>query len=212
MAICAAAAFWQIIRIPQLPVLPAWQWILLFSIPVAACLYYGLWTKVPKLRTIGWLKPFLIGYVWAGTVGLLPVSILIVENKTPAIQGGFIFWLLLKNWMFCAVNAIIFDIKDYADDANQEIKTFVVRVGLRKTIFLVVIPLLMIGFFSFLLFALHHRFHMVTILLNAIPFLLLCYIAFTMQQRKNILYYLIVIDGVLLVKSLCGITAALLSV
>lgn len=196
----------------RVPVFPAWQWLLLLSIPLAAALYYGMWTHAPHLRNIGWLKPFLIGYVWAGAVGLFPISFLMTEEKVQAVPNGLMLWLFLKNWMFCAVNAILFDLKDYADDANKEIKTFVVRVGIRKTIFLIIIPLLLTGFISFLLFASYHHFHMAVILVNTIPFLLLIYIAFTMQQRKGILYYLIVIDGVLLVKACCGIAGSLLAV
>ncbi len=196
--------------IRHIPKLPVWQWFLLLTIPLAATLYYGMWTYAPRLRNIGWLKPFLIGYVWAGAVVLLPVSFLMIEEKTHNVPNGFMLWLFLKNWMFCAVNAILFDLKDYADDANKEIKTFVVRAGLRKTIFLIIIPLLLTGFISFILFASYNHFGIAVILINALPFLLLIYIAFTMQQRKNILYYLVVIDGVLLVKACCGIAASLL--
>lgn len=209
--LCVGGIGWQLLYIQNLSILSFGQWLALLSIPGAAIMYYGLWSRAPQLRNIGWLKPFLIGYVWAGAVGLLPVSLLLLENKTTTIPENFMYWLFLKNWMFCTVNAIIFDIKDYADDSNREIKTFVVQAGLRKTIFLIIIPLLIAGFLSFLLFAFYNQFGFLRILLNALPFLLLLYIAFSMQQRKKILYYLIVIDGALLIKSICGIAAAVLS-
>lgn len=110
--------------------------------------------------------------------------------------------------MFCSVNAIMFDLKDYADDANKDIKTFVVKIGLRKTIFVILIPLLLLGFISFLFFSWYNHFNLVTIAMNALPFLLLLYLAFSLHKRRPILYYLVVIDGALLVKAVCGIIAA----
>jgi hypothetical protein len=40
-----------------------------------------------------------------------------------------------------------------------------------------------------------------------IPFVALIAVAYSMHRRKSIFYYLIVIDGLMLVKALCGITA-----
>lgn len=202
---------YQLMTLKNLSLISLWQWCLLISIPAAGSLYYGLWYPgARRLRNIGWLKPFLIGYVWAGVVCLLPVWILTMEEKIHHLPAGFMFWLFVKNWMFCTVNAILFDLKDYADDANREIKTFVVRVGLRKTIFTILVPLTLTGFLSFLFFSLYNHFHWITILINTIPFVLLLAVAFSMQKRKSILYYLVVIDGILLVKAFCGITAAII--
>ena len=32
-----------------------------------------------------------------------------------------LWWLFIKNFMFCTVNAIMFDIKDYAHDSNKQL-------------------------------------------------------------------------------------------
>ncbi|MCX2573234.1 UbiA prenyltransferase family protein [Pedobacter sandarakinus] len=114
-------------------------------------------------------------------------------------------WLFIKNWMFCTVNAIIFDIKDYPTDANKHLRTFVVRYGLRKTIFNILIPLLIVGLLSLGIFADYKDFAWPQVLCNVLPFLLTIYVAYTMHKRKNILYYLMVIDGLILFKALCGI-------
>ena len=103
----------------------------------------------------------------------------------------------------------MFDIKDYAADHNQQLKTFVVRVGLRRTIFLIIIPLSCLGLFTFELYAIMHHFSILRIVINTIPFILLLVVAYSLHRRKNILYYLAVIDGLLLVKSICGIAASL---
>lgn len=188
--------------------IPVIYWIILASIPVAGLLYYGMAPgklRLPNLRNTGWLKPFVIGYVWAAVVGVLPVAMLIVEEKITSVHYGLMFWLFIKNWMFCTVNAIMFDIKDYADDSNRQLKTFVVRVGLRQTIFSILIPLLLLGACSVYLFALHRNFGTVPVILNLVPFACLLVVAYTLQRRKAILYYLVVIDGLLLIKALCGI-------
>jgi hypothetical protein len=96
--------------------------IMLLTVPLAAVLYYGLLPQSMlrlNLRNTGWLKPFVIGYVWAGCVSLFPVIVQITEHNTHIEKPGLMLWLFIKNWMFCTVNAIMFDMKDYADDANK---------------------------------------------------------------------------------------------
>jgi hypothetical protein len=194
--------------------LPALYWIIVFGILGVAILYYGLLPAYffnLNLRNTGWLKPFIIGFMWACTANVLPLIVLKIQRGVEFPAEVLWVWLFVKNWMFCTVNAIMFDIKDYAIDANQELKTFVVRVGIRKTILSILIPLLLIGMLSLLIFTSYERFPVQTIVINLIPFLLTLLVAFSMQHRKQILYYLIVIDGLILVKALCGILAAWIS-
>lgn len=106
--------------------------------------------------------------------------------------------------MFITVLCIMFDIKDYATDANQQLKTFVVTYGLRRTIFYIIIPLTILGLSAFLTYALTHHFSVGRIGLNFIPFLLILTVAFSLQKRRSIFFYLIIIDGLMLVKGLCG--------
>ena len=113
--------------------------------------------------------------------------------------------------MFCTVNAIMFDIKDYAIDANLELKTFVVRIGIRKTIFYILLPLLSIGVISLLIFAYVRNFPAIRVVFNLLPFLLTMLVAFSMHHRHRILYYLIVIDGLIFVKAICGIIGILIA-
>ena len=106
--------------------------------------------------------------------------------------------------MFISVLCIMFDIKDYAMDYNAQLKTFVVKFGLRKTIFFIIIPLSLIGFGTFLTFGYVNHFPMQRLFFNGIPFLLLIAVAYSLHHRKSVLYYLIIIDGLMLVKALCG--------
>ena len=120
------------------------------------------------------------------------------------------FRFFIKNFMYISLLAILFDIKDYAADHNLKLKTFVVRMGLHKTIFLIIIPLTILGFISLLIFAFLMHFPPWRIIINSIPFVLLVIVSWTMTSRKSILYYLAVIDGLMLLKALCGIFAYLL--
>jgi 4-hydroxybenzoate polyprenyltransferase len=161
-----------------------------------------------NLRRTGWFKAFVIGFVWAGCVNLFPVTMLRIEQGITIQEPGLLVWLFVKNWMFCTVNAIMFDIKDYESDANIELKTFAVRFGLQRTIFYVLVPLLLIGMASFITFAVYRHFSIFTMLFNFIPFACLLAVAFSLQRPRKILYYLIVIDGLLLVKAFCGIAGS----
>jgi len=209
--ICTALAlklfyenFNQIVRLSLV------EWLAILSTVLAGVLYYGLLPGTLKglnLRNIGWLKPILIGFVWACCANILPLIMLKIETGHIHYDEFIWFWLFVKNWMFCTVNAIIFDIKDYPTDANKHLKTFVVRLGLRKTIFYLLIPLLMIGIVSLYMFVSYKGFGMIPLLINLLPFLLTIYVAYSMRRRKKILYYLIVIDGLILFKAICGIIA-----
>ena len=183
------------------------EWILILVFPTVAFLYYGVDIKIYNriiLRNIGWLKPFIIGFVWAGMVTVYPVLFytIIHESHFAITQYGFL--LFIKNGMFITMLCVLFDIKDYATDSNQQLKTFVVKAGLRKTIFSFVIPLTCIGLGSFMLYGFLHHFHPVKIILNMIPFMLLIFFAYSLHKPKSIMYYLILIDGLMLVKAVCG--------
>jgi hypothetical protein len=187
--------------------LPVKNLLLMFVFPVAAALYYGINHKrfaEYKLRNIGWMKPFIIGFVWAGLVTVYPILFYNIENETnylPSLIGLFLF---IKNFMFVTVLCIMFDIKDYAADHNRQLKTFVVKAGLRNTIFLILIPLCIAGLASFMYYAAIRGFSNEKILLNVVPFLLLIIVAYSLHRRKSIFYYLVVIDGLMLIKALCG--------
>jgi len=185
-----------------------WQWLVIAAFPVVALLYYGLPSgplKKYNLRQTGWLKPFIIGFVWAGAITIYPLIFCQLETGRPYVLTFIGMLLFIKNLMFISVLGIMFDIKDYAADHNRRLKTFVVRVGLRKTLFLIIMPLSIFGFLSFLAYATINHFHPVRILFNSIPFILLLIVAYSMHRRKSIMYYLVVIDGLMLLKAICGI-------
>ena len=190
--------------------LPIVYWLLMLMLFLSSLLYYGLLPKAifkVNLRNTGWLKAFVIGFVWAGCVGLVPLVILQMEGTAHHVDSVLLMWLFVKNWMFCTVNAIMFDLKDYADDSNMQLKTFVVRFGLIKTINYVLIPLTVVGALAMVAFIQYRHFSPLQILINLIPFVLLLLVSYSMRREKSIFYYLIVIDGLVLIKAVCGILA-----
>ncbi|MCE3230055.1 MAG: hypothetical protein K0S32_4606 [Bacteroidetes bacterium] len=172
--------------------------------PLVGLLYYGVSGTRYSLRNIGWLKPFVIGFAWAGLVTFYPVIFYNVHNNIPyeiTVIGNLLF---LKNFMFVSVLCIMFDIKDYASDSEFKLNTFVVKFGLRKTIFFIILPLCVIGLGTFVFYGIIQHFHPMRITLNVLPFLLLILTTYTLSVRRSLLYYLIVVDGLMLVKGICG--------
>ena len=171
-------------------------------------MYYGILIfPVPKfnLRSYGRLKPFIIGFVATGTVTIYPLIFFNTIEKQSFHFNIPVVLYFIANFMFTTVIAIMFDIKDYAADHNLRLKTLIVRFGLRKSIYYVLLPFIGIGMIALLLFAINKHYSLLQIIINCIPFLLLASVAWSLQQRKKILYYLAVIDGLLLVKALFGI-------
>ncbi len=189
------------------------SWCLLLFFPLVAVLYYG--STIPSrasysLRNKGWLKPFVIGFVWAGAVTVYPRIWYSIESETMYQPDMTSVLLFTKNFMYITMLCVMFDIKDYAADHNRQLKTFVVSYGLRKTIFYILIPLTAVGLGTFLVFAIMRDFPLLRIVINTLPFVLLIIVAYSLHQRKSILYYLAIIDGLMLAKAICGILGMIL--
>lgn len=109
--------------------------------------------------------------------------------------------------MFISVLCIMFDIKDYVSDSAQQLNTFVVSKGLRKTIFFIIIPLCLLGLGTFVIYGITRQFHPIKIALNVVPFAFLIAVAHSLRVRRSLLYYLVIVDGLMLLKAVCGIIA-----
>jgi 4-hydroxybenzoate polyprenyltransferase len=166
---------------------------------------------IPNLRTFGWLKPIVIGFVWSGIVSVFPVIFAHIEDPTNLIAVKSPFDLLwLKNLMFVSTICIMFDLKDYEEDKEQQLQTFAVKFGVEQTIKWIIIPLAIFGILSFLKFTLQHQFPIIRILVNTIPYIFLLITAFSLRKQRSIIYYLFLIDGLMLIKAICGISGMLL--
>ena len=189
--------------------LNAGGWMLLLSFPIAGCLYYGTGFLSGKynLRNIGWLKPFLIGFTWAGIVTIYPVLFYDMLNGQTYQLNWIPGLLFIKNLVFVSILCIMFDIKDYAADCVARLRTFAVEIGLRKTIFHILLPLTIAGLVGFIYYAEAHQFQQLKLVLNIIPFILAGLVAWSLRRRRSLLYYLCIVDGLMLVKAICGCIA-----
>ncbi len=180
-------------------------------IGLGAFLYYFDTKKYPflNLRSYGLLKPFVIGCIWAGVGVYAPYLYLKLSQQQP-VSMSHLPILFVSNALYITVIAVLFDIKDFESDANKQMKTLVVRMGLTKTINWFVVPLGALILVATLRYSYLHQFTGYQILLNTIPLILLISVSYQMHQRKSILYYLAIIDGLIVVKAACGLIATLL--
>lgn len=172
--------------------------------PLASILYYGISISRMKvnLRKTGWFKPFLIGFVWAGMTYVYPICFASLQKASPIQLEWLHYMLFAKSIMYIAMLAILFDIKDFASDRRQHLGTFIVRFGLKNTLRYIFIPLTLLGLLMFFSYAFIHNFSLLKTSLTMIPFLLLIASTLTFRKKRSLLYYLIVIDGLMILKAL----------
>jgi hypothetical protein len=206
-----AGGLYYWVLLPPVPLPQLLRFGLLLSVsPVLGFLYNGV--SFPgifklKLRLFGWFKPFIIGAVWAGCVSLTPWVLYHWEHSLKLQPNLPFLFFGLHNWMFISVLAILFDIKDYAADHNQSLKTFVVRKGLRQVIFTIVLPLSLFGISALSIFLALRENNLMANSLFLLPMGCLCWVSLSLGKRRSVSWYLLIIDGLMLVKAICGIAA-----
>ena len=197
--------------VPGIQLLEPYDILYCCLISLGAFLYYFDTKKYPwlNLRSYGILKPLVIGSIWAGVGVYAPFLYLKLSDQ--AYKGmAHMPILFISNALYISIIAVLFDIKDFESDANKQMKTLVVRMGLTKTINWIVLPMIALILMATLRYSFLHGFTGYQILLNTIPLILLISVSYQMYQRKSILYYLAIIDGLIVVKAACGIIATLL--
>jgi 4-hydroxybenzoate polyprenyltransferase len=185
------------------------EWIVLLVFPCAGGLYYGapVISRAIALRRSGWLKPFVIGFVWAGVVVAYPILFARLQFGHNTPLSLFPCLLFVKTLMFVAVLAILFDIKDRDLDQRVGLSTVVTLVGPERTLFQVSLPLTVLGVATFLSYATMQHLTIPRVLLVLAPFGLLVAGIVSLTRPRTTLYYLTVIDGLMLAKALLDILA-----
>lgn len=186
--------------------------LLLVLFPVAGALYYGgnLFSVRYNLRRFGLLKPYIIGGVWAGVVTIFPVLFNNVTKEIPYTITLTASLLFVKNFLFISLLAILFDIKDYAIDSNNQLGTLVVKKGLRITLFFIAIQLPLLAIITYINYSNRASFQLSSFILLLLPWLLLLLLTLQLRKRRPLIYYLMFIDGLLLVKALLGILSTVI--
>lgn len=192
-----------------LPRAGVFEWVVLLVVPGAAALYYNapLTSRTTPLRQRGWLKPFVIGFVWAGTVVAYPIVFARLQDGHEAPLSLFACMLFVKTLMFVAVLAILFDVKDRDVDHRLGLSTVVTLVGPERALFHVSLPLTLLGIATYLSYATVQHLTAPRVVLVLAPFALLIMGIASLRRPRSILYYLVVIDGLMLAKALLDILA-----
>ena len=192
---------------------PLTDWMLLLLIPLVGFFYtfkqFPFW-QIKQLRAIGWLKPFFIGFAWSGLVTVYPIFFRQLQSGIDREQfmlSSGLFWL--QNFLFISALAIVFDVKDYTSDIRYGLKTYPALLGIQKTLGLVVLPITLLSLAVLFLHQQQMHLSFKQSLVQTIPYvLLLTTIPFIAQQR-SIVFYLAYIDGLMLIKGLCGMISIL---
>lgn len=171
--------------------------------------YYN-WKYGLSLRKYTWFKPFVIAWTWAILTVYFPLLLLQMEQGISFHLDARFYFLFTQTLMYFVVNAILFDLKDFEDDNNRKIKTFVVRYGYSFTLYRVIIPLIALGFVSFISFGIWYNLPLHRIIFMLFPIIILVYFALRLDRPKSILYYLIAIDGLIVIKAIFGILSVML--
>jgi 4-hydroxybenzoate polyprenyltransferase len=189
-------------------VFKSYQWLMIFVFPLVAALYTFrfplLYSK--KIRQIGWLKPFVVGFTWSGWVTVYPVLVWQVQSgvsfQNPVIPSVF-FWS--QNFLFISILAIIFDIKDRRTDVRLRLNTYPAKLGISNTFRYVIYPVFILNLGAFLLFQRQKTFSPVQIFIQLLPYLFLLWVILKHRKPRRVLYYLVVVDGLMFLKAICGI-------
>ena len=112
--------------------------------------------------------------------------------------------------MFISTLSIMFDLKDYEEDKSEGLKTFAVQFGVSNTINFIIFPLVLLGLAAFTVFSIKNNFQIGRIAMNAIPYMLLIISAYSLRKKRSIIYYLFIIDGLMIAKAICGTVGMLL--
>lgn len=146
-------------------------------------------------------KNLIIAWAWAGMVNGLPVT---GVNLDAQAALSFIL-LFVENFLFVLILSIVFDIKDYVTDATQGLATIPTRLGFKKTLQHTIMPL------SLVLFTVHlvniflvNELNVALKAVSFLPFLFLLVLPQLLKRRQSLLFYLLIIDGMLLFKGLLG--------
>ncbi len=187
--------------------LTVFQFFLLLLFPVIAAWYTFSFAvfRVKKIRQTGWLKSFIVGFIWAGWVIIYPVLFIQMNDGTTAPDWTSLALLFVQNFLFFSINAVIFDMRDYSTDMTYRLKTFPVLLGVRGSFLYVVCPLLCLDIIAWIFFLFYNQFTVAQACVQFAPFVCLAVVLATYRRQRSVLYYLAAVDGLVFVKAISGI-------
>jgi 4-hydroxybenzoate polyprenyltransferase len=211
--IIASGIYFSVENFSRLFSLPVWKYFLLALFPLVSITYsFNVlpFKNLSILRQIGVLKPFILGFAWSGFVTLFPLFLLEIEGRSQNTNALPAYWLFIQNFVFISMLCIIFDIKDVQLDQKQKLRTIPVILGVQRTIYFVIIPLLIMNLLLKTIYMMANEMLVMQIIIRDLPNIVLIWLSLQVRQRKSTLYYLAVIDGMMLVKAITGIISTYL--
>jgi 4-hydroxybenzoate polyprenyltransferase len=161
---------------------------------------FGIKRLFIGLRTIPFVKNVVITLVWLWTISALPFLLIDYQDIAFEVWKSKLLETEVINGVFIFVASVLSDVKDMSNDQRKGIKTLVVSLGLKNSLFYFCMP----SMFLCLLYMSIGFYH--ADLINAefivqIPSFLLAFISiFSLQKSKKDWYYLLFVDGFLLLK------------
>lgn len=167
-------------------------------------------SRFKVLRSAGVLKPFILGFAWAGFVTVFPLIALRFEGKLNDPHQLAAEWMFVQNFIFISLLCILFDIKDVDDDKRRNLRTIPVRIGVHNTIFFVVVPLVVIDVVMKFFYFQHLPAFYAAVAIRTVPYIFLLAIALQVKRPKSTLFYLAAVDGLMLLKAVAGIISIII--
>lgn len=191
---------------------PWWYWVLVLSVPFSGAMYYGFGGLLPrlKLRHFGLLKPISIGYVWAGLGVLYPYFMQQAMTKQHDSLPGVVIWLFFDAFIYIVILSVLFDIKDMAKDASLGVNTLPISLGLHRTYAYILWPLCILNVVLTVV-GTYRFFSTVSGWMSAgLPYVGLIVVMYLLRKRRSLLFYLAIVDGLMLIKAISWLLCAYL--
>ena len=182
------------------------QLILLFTSLLAFLYYYPHFLlKNMQLRNKGLLKSISIAWVWVVVSCILPILVLTngQSNFNPIDYATILYFL--QQFLFILILAILFDIKDLNKDQDEDVKTVVVKYGIKPAIDKFIIPLLVMYWLVSMLLFFNLMPPFAYLILSFVIAFLLVLVTYLIQKRTAIHENILLIDGLIIVKAIMGI-------
>jgi len=170
------------------------SWIILIPMGILSTLYVfpllPFYKNYPSLRKLPYIKIFIIGLVWSLIIVYLPI----LETQSIIKLDLNLFLALLQNFLFIIAITLPFDVRDILFDETSNLKTIPRLIGVKKTIILS--EVLLVVSIIILYFLLPNRSHFYGLLIGYLITMIL--ISFTNIKRKD-LFFAGLIEGTVLI-------------
>jgi len=148
-----------------------------------------------RLRDIGYLKIFLIAFVWAG-IFLMPISEFHQQN-----WSSIYLFVFLEKFIFIFALTLPFDIRDKELDQSTQVSTFANILSETQIKSLISISLISCSLLTVILF--YSGVYTIGLMIAMLAFYAIqAGLSFRVTKGTSELYYLGVLDGLIIIQSL----------